>query len=82
MLGVYDSIGLFNLKELFGYLGILGGGYIGVEFVFMFVNFGSKVIILEVVLLFLFWEDWDIVDNIVMILCDQGVDIIFNVYVE
>lgn len=82
MSGVYDSIGLFNLKELSGYLGILGGGYIGVEFVFMFVNFGSKVIILEVVLLFLFWEDWDIVDNIVMILCDQGVDIIFNVYVE
>lgn len=69
-LGVYDSIGLFNLKELFGYLGILGGGYIGVEFVFMFVNFGSKVIILEVVSLFLFREDRDIVDNIATILRD------------
>ena len=31
--GVYDSTGLLNLKELPGHLGILGGGYIGVEFV-------------------------------------------------
>src|SRR5699024_11389821 len=29
--GVYDSTGLLNLKELPGHLGILGGGYIGVE---------------------------------------------------
>ncbi|HAO2965090.1 TPA: FAD-dependent oxidoreductase, partial [Escherichia coli] len=45
--GVYDSTGLLNLKELPGHLGILGGGYIGVEFASMFANFGSKVTILE-----------------------------------
>ncbi len=42
--GVYDSTGLLNLKELPGHLGILGGGYIGVEFASMFANFGSKVL--------------------------------------
>ncbi len=40
-----DSTGLLNLKELLGHLGILGGGYIGVEFASMFANFGSKVTI-------------------------------------
>ena len=41
-----------NLKELPGHLGILGGGYIGVEFASMFANFGSKVTILEAASLF------------------------------
>lgn len=50
--GVYDSTGLLNLKELPGHLGILGGGYIGVEFASMFANFGSKVTILESASLF------------------------------
>lgn len=50
--GVYDSTGLLNLKELPGHLGILGGGYIGVEFASMFANFGSKVTILEAASLF------------------------------
>ncbi len=74
--GVYDSTGLLNLKELPGHLGILGGGYIGVEFASMFANFGSKVTILEAASLFLPREDRDIADNIATILRDQGVDII------
>ncbi|KAB3047059.1 FAD-dependent oxidoreductase, partial [Escherichia coli] len=71
--GVYDSTGLLNLKELPGHLGILGGGYIGVEFASMFANFGSKVTILESASLFLPREDRDIADNIATILRDQGV---------
>lgn len=80
--GVYDSTGLLNLKELPGHLGILGGGYIGVEFASMFANFGSKVTILEAASLFLPREDRDIADNIATILRDQGVDIILNAHVE
>ncbi|MDQ2213374.1 FAD-dependent oxidoreductase, partial [Enterobacter roggenkampii] len=63
-------------------LGILGGGYIGVEFASMFANFGSKVTILEAASLFLPREDRDIADNIATILRDQGVDIILNAHVE
>ncbi|EFO1593639.1 pyridine nucleotide-disulfide oxidoreductase [Escherichia coli] len=80
--GVYDSTGLLNLKELPEHLGILGGGYIGVEFASMFANFGSKVTIFEAAPLFLPREDRDIADNIATILREQGVDIILNAHVE
>ena len=70
--GVYDSTGLLNLKELHRHLGILGGGYIGVEFASMFANFGSKVTILEAASLFCLREDRDIADNIATIFTRSG----------
>ncbi|MBJ9045247.1 reactive chlorine resistance oxidoreductase RclA [Citrobacter braakii] len=76
--GVFDSTGLLNLTQRPERLGILGGGYIGVEFASMFANFGSKVTIYEAAPLFLAREDRDIADAIANILRDKGVEIILN----
>lgn len=80
--GVYDSTGILDLDFLPTHLGILGGGYIGVEFASMFANFGSKVTIFEAAPLFLPREDRDIADAIANILSEQGVDIILNANVN
>ncbi|EDP0913259.1 pyridine nucleotide-disulfide oxidoreductase [Salmonella enterica subsp. enterica serovar Reading] len=45
--GVFDSTGLLSLSQRPARLGILGGGYIGLEFASMFANFGTKVTIFE-----------------------------------
>ena len=76
--GVFDSTGLLSLTQRPERLGILGGGYIGVEFASMFANFGSKVTIYEAAPLFLAREDRDIADAIANILRDKGVEIILN----
>ncbi|WFV80110.1 reactive chlorine resistance oxidoreductase RclA [Citrobacter braakii] len=80
--GVFDSTGLLNLTQRPERLGILGGGYIGVEFASMFADFGSKVTIYEAAPLFLAREDRDIADAIANILRDKGVEIILNARVQ
>lgn len=80
--GVFDSTGLLNLTQRPERLGILGGGYIGIEFASMFANFGSKVTIYEAAPLFLAREDRDIADAIANILRDKGVEIILNARVQ
>lgn len=80
--GVFDSTGLLNLTHRPERLGILGGGYIGVEFASMFANFGSKVTIYEAAPQFLAREDRDIAEAIANILRDKGVEIILNVRVQ
>ncbi|MBJ8366874.1 reactive chlorine resistance oxidoreductase RclA [Citrobacter cronae] len=80
--GVFDSTGLLNLTQRPERLGILGGGYIGVEFASMFANFGSKVILYEAAPLFLAREDRDIAEAIARILRDKGVEIILNANVQ
>ncbi|WFX96433.1 reactive chlorine resistance oxidoreductase RclA [Citrobacter braakii] len=80
--GVFDSTGLLNLTQRPERLGVLGGGYIGVEFASMFTNFGSKVTIYEAAPLFLAREDRDIADAIANILRDKGVEIILNARVQ
>ncbi|MCY9798726.1 pyridine nucleotide-disulfide oxidoreductase [Citrobacter braakii] len=80
--GVFDSTGLLSLTQRPERLGILGGGYIGVEFASMFANFGSKVTIYEAAPLFLAREDRDIADAIANILRDKGVEIILNARVQ
>lgn len=80
--GVFDSTGLLNLTQRPERMGILGGGYIGVEFASMFANFGSKVTIYEAAPLFLAREDRDIADAIANILRDKGVEIILNARVQ
>jgi pyruvate/2-oxoglutarate dehydrogenase complex dihydrolipoamide dehydrogenase (E3) component len=80
--GVFDSTGLLNLAQRPQRLGILGGGYIGVEFASMFANFGSKVTIFEAAPLFLPREDRDVADAIVRILRDKGVELILNANVH
>ncbi|MCX8971853.1 reactive chlorine resistance oxidoreductase RclA [Citrobacter portucalensis] len=80
--GVFDSTGLLNLAQRPERLGILGGGYIGVEFASMFANFGSKVTIYEAAPQFLPREDRDIADAIANILRDKGVELILNANVQ
>lgn len=80
--GVFDSTGLLNLAQRPQRLGILGGGYIGVEFASMFANFGSKVTIFEAAPLFLPREDRDVADAIAQILRDKGVELILNANVR
>ena len=80
--GVFDSTGLLNLTQRPERLGILGGGYIGVEFASMFANFGSKVTIYEAAPQFLPREDRDIADTIANILRDHGVELILNANVQ
>ena len=80
--GVYDSTGLLNLTTQPEHLGILGGGYIGVEFASIFANFGSKVTIYEAAPLFLPREDRDVADAIAALLRDDGVRIILNARVQ
>ena len=80
--GVFDSTGLLSLTQRPERLGILGGGYIGIEFASMFANFGSKVTIYEAAPLFLAREDRDIADAIANILRDKGVEIILSARVQ
>lgn len=80
--GVFDSTGLLNLAQRPQRLGILGGGYIGVEIASMFANFGSKVTIFEAAPLFLPREDRDVADAIARILRDKGVELILNANVH
>lgn len=80
--GVYDSTGLLNLETLPVHLGILGGGYIGVEFASIFAQFGSKVTIFETASRFLPHEDQDVAGAILGILKDQGVELVLNAKVD
>ncbi|EIR2614550.1 FAD-dependent oxidoreductase [Salmonella enterica subsp. enterica serovar Miami] len=66
--GVFDSTGLLSLSQRPARLGILGGGYIGLEFASMFANFGTKVTIFEAAPQFLPREDRDIAQAIIRIL--------------
>lgn len=80
--GVYDSTGLMNIATQPERLGILGGGYIGVEFASMFASFGSKVTIYEAAPRFLPREDRDIADAIEALLRSEGVELILNASVQ
>lgn len=80
--GVFDSTGLLNLTGLPARLGILGGGYIGVESAAMFARFGSKVTIFEAAGEFLPREDRDIAGAVATILKDEGVELILNAQVS
>lgn len=76
--GVFDSTGLLSLSQRPARLGILGGGYIGLEFASMFANFGTKVTIFEAAPQFLPREDRDIAQAITRILQEKGVELILK----
>ncbi|ECL7697742.1 pyridine nucleotide-disulfide oxidoreductase [Salmonella enterica subsp. enterica serovar Poona] len=80
--GVFDSTGLLNLTRRPESLGILGGGYIGLEFASMFASFGTKVTIFEASSHFLPREDRDIAQAIAHILQDKGVNLILEAGVK
>ncbi|SUG68989.1 pyridine nucleotide-disulfide oxidoreductase [Salmonella enterica subsp. enterica] len=79
---MFDSTGLLSLSQRPARLGILGGGYIGLEFASMFANFGTKVTIFEAAPQFLPREDRDIAQAITRILQEKGVELILNANVQ
>jgi probable pyridine nucleotide-disulfide oxidoreductase len=79
---IVDSTGILNISSLPKRLGILGGGYIGVEFASVFASFGSEVTLFETSSQFLAREDADISAAIKNVLQDQGVKIELNTTVQ
>ncbi|WP_348265701.1 NAD-binding protein, partial [Salmonella enterica] len=63
-------------------LGILGGGYIGLEFASMVANFATKVTIFEAAPQFLPREGREIAQAIPRILQEKGVELILNANVQ
>ena len=73
---VYLSETIMDLDKLPASLTIVGGGYIGLEFAFMYANFGSVVSIIQDGEVFLPREDEDIAQAIRSSLESKGVNII------
>ncbi|WP_336842481.1 reactive chlorine resistance oxidoreductase RclA [Serratia nevei] len=78
----YDSTGLLQLTQRPARLGIIGGGYIGLEFASMFAQFGSAVTVFEEAGALLGREDRDMAQTIQQILSDAGVSFTFNAGVK
>ncbi|MGW9792588.1 reactive chlorine resistance oxidoreductase RclA [Serratia sp. 121840015-1] len=78
----YDSTGLLQLTQRPARLGIIGGGYIGLEFASMFAQFGSAVTVFEEAGALLGREDRDMAQAIQQILSDAGVSFTFNAGVK
>ncbi|WP_187322526.1 reactive chlorine resistance oxidoreductase RclA [Serratia marcescens] len=78
----YDSTGLLQLTQWPARLGIIGGGYIGLEFASMFAQFGSAVTVFEEAGALLGREDRDMAQAIQQILSDAGVSFTFNAGVK
>ncbi|OKB66845.1 pyridine nucleotide-disulfide oxidoreductase [Serratia marcescens] len=78
----YDSTGLLQLTQRPARLGIIGGGYIGLEFASMFAQFGSAVTVFEEAGALLGREDRDMAQTIQQILSDAGVSFMFNAGVK
>ncbi|HEY9543955.1 FAD-dependent oxidoreductase [Prevotella sp.] len=72
---VYDSTGLLSLEERPDRLVIIGGGYISLEFAFMYQAFGSKVTILDAGDVFLPREDRDIAEEMLRVLTSKGIEV-------
>ena len=79
---VYDSTGILSLAERPKRMVIVGGGYIGLEFAFMYRAFGTEVTILDNLDEFLPREDRDIAGEMRRILEARGVKIQLGVKVE
>ena len=73
-----NSTTIMELDTVPDHLIMLGGGYVGVEFAQMFRRFGSKVTMLQRHGKLLSHEDEDVADEVVKILREDGIDILFN----
>lgn len=72
------STTVMELDTVPEHLIVLGGGYVGVEFGQMFRRFGSRVTLLQHSGKLLAREDDDVSDEVVKILREDGIDIMFN----
>lgn len=75
---VYTSTTLLDLNVLPQRLIIVGGGYIGLEFASMYVEFGSKVTLLEGGNRFMPRNDQDIANSVKEVLEKKGIEIHLN----
>jgi pyruvate/2-oxoglutarate dehydrogenase complex dihydrolipoamide dehydrogenase (E3) component len=75
---ILDNASIMELERLPVHLLVLGGGYIGLEFGQMFCRFGSRVTIIQAGSQLLSHEDSDIVDEVIKILLEDGIDVLLN----
>ena len=73
-----NSTSVMELVDVPEHLLVLGGGYVGVEFAQMFRRFGSQVTIVQRSDQVLTHEDRDIAQEILEILCEDGVTVLLG----
>jgi pyruvate/2-oxoglutarate dehydrogenase complex dihydrolipoamide dehydrogenase (E3) component len=73
---------LLDLRELPEHLVILGGGYIGVEFGYMFRRFGSRVTIIDSSSQLLGHEDTDVSEALQHLLEEMGIEVVLGARVH
>lgn len=79
---IHDSTGILSLATRPGRLVIVGAGYIGLEFAFMYRAFGTDVTMLDAGEVFLPREDRDIAAEMQRILQVRGVKLVMGAGVE
>lgn len=75
---VLDSTSIMELETIPEHLLVIGGGYIATEFGQMFRRFGSRVTIIQRGPQILAREDADVVEEVMKILREDGVDVLVN----
>jgi len=78
---IYNSTTLMEQTERPGHLVVVGGGYVGLEFASMFLQFGARVTLMDHNETFLPLEDRDIADSILKDLKSRGLEFINGVRV-
>lgn len=73
---VYTSETLMELEELPEKLVIIGGGYIGLEFASYFINFGSKVTVIQSSEAFIPREDKETAQAVLDNLTERGIEVL------
>lgn len=73
-----NSTTIMELGEVPDHLLVLGGGYVGVEFAHMFRRFGSEVTIVQRSGQVLSHEDADIVEAVIEVLREDGIQIMLD----
>jgi pyruvate/2-oxoglutarate dehydrogenase complex dihydrolipoamide dehydrogenase (E3) component len=76
--GYLTSTSIMELEKLPEHLGIVGGGYIALEFAQIFRRLGSRVTIIERGNHFLPREDAEIGNCVKQIMLDEGIEILFD----
>jgi len=80
--GIHDSTSMLEIETLPDHLVIVGGGVIGCEFASLYVEFGVKVTILEVLPRIIPMECTSVSNALTKAFEKKGIDIQTNVFVE